>query len=105
MYASVNLKLMQRQHLASLANRYERYRMKIYKTFFFSGLRSPLLYHLVASNGNVYKQFVASCLGEEVVNAANVYKGPNVHSIKTRSFAQINTPNLPPNGVACPGEC
>lgn len=103
-----HLKLMQRQHLASLANRYERYRMKIYKTFFFSGLRSPLLYHLVASNGNVYKQFVASCLGEEVVNAAsviNVYKGPNVHSIKTRSFAQINTPNLPPNGVACPGEC
>lgn len=67
--------------------------------------REPLLYHLVASNGNVYKQFVASCLGEEVVNAANVYKGPNVHSIKTRSFAQINTPNLPPNGVACPGEC
>lgn len=30
-----HLKLMQRQHLASLANRYERYRMKIYKTFFF----------------------------------------------------------------------
>lgn len=82
---------MHRQHLAPLQIRYERWDINL-QNVFFSGLRSPLLYHLVASHGNVYKHFVVSCLGEEVVNAAsviNVNKGPNVHSIKTRSFAQI----------------